>query len=112
MSGNNDAVSGGPGAGERVAIQGRITIENSGEMRTALAKALGTKPASLSVNLSGVSYIDTSGLATLVEADRIAHKQGTRLILTLHGLQDQPRYLFDITHLDRLFEMAGKEAGK
>jgi len=99
-----------PVVDENVAIQGRVTIENSGEMRTALAKALRTKPTSLSVDLSGVSYIDTSGLATLVEADRIAHKQGTRLILS--GLQDQPRYLFDITHLDRLFEVAGKEPSK
>ena len=97
---------------ENVSFHGRITVENSSEMRGALATALRNKPASLSVDLSGVSYIDTSGLATLVEADRIAHKQGTRLILILHGLQDQPRYLFDITHLDRLFEVAGKEASK
>lgn len=95
---------------DNVAIQGRVTIENSGQMRTTLANALRSKPASLSVDLSGVSYIDTSALATLVEADRIAHKQGTRLILS--GLQDQPRYLFEITHLDRLFDMAGPEATK
>ena len=97
-------------ADENVAIQGRITIENSGEMRSALANALRTKPTSLSVDLSGVSYIDTSGLATLVEADRIAYKQGTRLILS--GLQNQPRFLFDITNLDRLFEMAGQDLSK
>jgi anti-sigma B factor antagonist len=96
--------------GDSVAVQGRVTVENSGEMRTALANALRAKPATLSVDLSGVSYIDTSGLATLVEADRIADKQGTRLILS--GLQEQPRYLFDITHLDRLFDMAGQEATK
>ncbi len=95
---------------DNVAIHGRITIENSGEMRTALANALRAKPASLSVDLSGVSYIDTSGLATLVEAARIARKQGTRLILS--GIHDQPRYLFEITHLDRLFDMAGQEASK
>jgi len=97
---------------ENVSLHGRITVQNSGEMRAALDKALRNKPASLSIDLSGVSYIDTSGLATLVEADRIAHKQGTRLILILHGLRDQPRYLCGVTHLDRLFEVAGKEASK
>jgi len=96
--------------GDSVAIHGRVTIENSGEMRTALANALGRKPETLPVDLSGVPYIDTSGLATLVEAARIARKQGTRMVLS--GLQDQPRYLFDITHLDRLFDMAGQGAGK
>ena len=93
---------------DSVAIHGRITVQNSGEMRTTLNNALRTKPAKLFVDLSGVSYIDTSGLATLVEADRIAHKQGTRLILG--GIHDQPRYLLEITHLDRLFEIAGQEA--
>jgi hypothetical protein len=33
---------------------------------------MGTKPAILSGGLSGVSYIDTSGLATLVEVARVA----------------------------------------
>ena len=51
-------------------IQGRITIQNAGEMRTALINALRPRPANLSVDLSGVSYIDTSGLATLVDAAR------------------------------------------
>lgn len=96
--------------GDSVAIQGRITIETSGEMRKALVNALRPKPANLSVDLSGVSYIDTSGLATLVEAARIARQQGTRM--ALGGLHDQPRYVFDLTHLDRLFEMAGQESGK
>jgi anti-sigma B factor antagonist len=77
-------------------------------MRTALANALRTKPATVSVDLSGVSYMDTSGLATLVEAARIAREQGTRLILG--GIHDQPRYFFEITHLDRLFDIAGQEA--
>ncbi|MFZ0418532.1 MAG: STAS domain-containing protein [Candidatus Sulfotelmatobacter sp.] len=108
MAGDINTVSGGPWMGESVAIQGRITVENSGEMRTALANALRTKPATVSVDLSGVSYMDTSGLATLVEAARIAREQGTRLILG--GIHDQPRYFFEITHLDRLFDIAGQEA--
>lgn len=93
---------------DSVALRGRITIENSGDTRRALIDSLRGKPACVSVDLAGVSYIDTSGLATLVEAERIARKQGTRLILG--GVHDQPRYLLEITHLDRLFEMAGQEA--
>jgi len=95
--------------GDKIAIHGRITIATAGEMRGTLSNALRAKPANLSVDLTDVSYIDTSGLATLVEALRIARRQGTRLILD--GLQDQPRYLFEITHFDRLFDMAGQEAG-
>lgn len=93
-----------------VAFHGRITVENSGEMRGALKTALQGRGADLSVDLSDVSYIDTSGVATLVEAARIARRQGQRLILA--GLRDQPRYLLEITHLDHLFDIAGGEAGK
>jgi anti-sigma B factor antagonist len=102
------AAGGGSEVGNSVAIHGRITIATSGEMRRVLSNALRAKPAIVSVDLSDVSYIDTSGLATLVEAVRIARKQGTRLILG--GIHDQPRYLFEIAHLDRLFDLAGEEA--
>ena len=60
-----------------IAIQGRITIENSGGMRATLIDALSSRPANLSVDQSGMPYIDTSGLATLVEAVGTAHRQGT-----------------------------------
>ena len=93
---------------EKIAPQGRITVESSDEMRKALLKALRAKPENLSVDLSGVSYIDTSGLATLVEASRVAHKQGTKLILT--GVNDQPQYLFQISHFDKIFDIEAQKA--
>ena len=92
-----------------VVMHGRITVENSGEMRRTLRDALHAKPATLSVDLSDVSYIDTSGLATLVEAARIARGQATRLVLG--GMKDQPRYLIEITHLDCFIDTSAPEAG-
>lgn len=91
-----------------ISIQGRVNVDNSGEMRRTLNKALRSKPAEVTVDLSLVTYIDLSGLATLVEAARIARQQGTRMILG--GLQGQARYLLEITRLDQLFEIDGGEA--
>jgi anti-anti-sigma factor len=54
--------------------------------------------------------MDSSGFATLIEAVRMARGQGTRLVLS--GIRDQPRYFFEITHLDQLFDIAGKGASK
>lgn len=99
---------GGSDVAEKLDFHGRITIENSNEMRKALMRALRAKPADLSVDFSGVSYIDTSGLATLVEASRIAHKQGTKLSLT--GVHDQPQYLLQISHFDKIFDIEGQKA--
>ena len=109
MSSTIKTVDGDAGRDQVLAVQGRITVSNSGQMRAALSDALRRKPANLSVDLSGVSYLDTSGLATLIEAVRIARKQGT--YLTLSGISDQPRYFFEITHLDSLFDIPGLEAG-
>jgi len=107
VPGDFHSTGGGSTAGANVVLDGRITVENSGEMRRALRDALRAKPATVSVDLSDVSYIDTSGLATLVEAVRIARKQGMRLILV--GMKDQPRYLFEIIHLDRFFDTPAPE---
>jgi len=95
---------------KRLAIRGRITVSNSDEMRTALAETLSTRPTSLSIDLSGASYIDTSGVATLIEAARIARQQGTKL--TLAGMHDQPHYFFEIAHLGQLFDIAAQEMRK
>jgi anti-sigma B factor antagonist len=59
------------------------------------------------LDLSGVSYLDTSGLATLLEASRIARRQGTRLVL--HGLRGQPRELLHFSQIDHLLDIAEPE---
>lgn len=88
---------------EIVSMLGRITIDNSDQMRRRLAGALRSKPALVTVDLSDVTYMDTSGLATLMEAMRTARYQGTRLVLS--GIQEQPRYLLKVTDLDHIFEI-------
>ena len=92
---------------ERVSLQGRITINNADEMRRTLSGALRSQLPKLTVDLSGVTYMDTSGLATLMEAMRIAHLQGTRLALS--DIQNQPRYLLEVTDLDHVFELEEAE---
>jgi anti-anti-sigma factor len=48
-----------------VSLQGRITVSNANEMRRTLADALRSQPSELTVDLLSVTYMDTSGLATL-----------------------------------------------
>ena len=86
-----------------VSLQGRITVSNANEMRRTLADALRPQPKELTVDLSSVTYMDTSGLATLMEASRLSRQQGTRLILG--SIQNQPRYLLQVTDLDHVFEI-------
>lgn len=87
-----------------VSFDGRISVDNSNEMRERLGAALKLMPKALTVDLSRVTSIDMSGLATLVEATRRARRQDTRLMIT--GLQGQPAYLLKVTQMDQLFDIA------
>ena len=70
-------------------------------MRDRLADALRLKPEAVTIDLSQVDYMDTSGLATLIEAMRLARQQKTELLL--RGVQEQPRYLLKVSDLDHVF---------
>ena len=87
-----------------VSFDGRISVDNSNEMRERLGAVLKLMPKVLTVDLSRVTSIDISGLATLVEATRRARRQDTQLMIT--GLQEQPAYLLRVTGMDQLFNLA------
>jgi anti-sigma B factor antagonist len=96
------------GEGPRgVSIRGRVTIDTSSDMRRMIAEALHSIPPAVTIDFSGVTYLDTSGLATLLEASRTARQQGTRLVV--EGLHDQPRELLHFTQIDRLLGIAEPE---
>jgi len=93
--------------GKVVPIHGHVNVDTSSEMRRAIALALRAVPSIVTIDFSNVTYIDTSGLATLLEASRIAHRQGTRLVV--EGLRAQPRELFHFSQIDRLLDIAEPE---
>ena len=92
---------------DSVSMEGRITVDTSDEMRRKLRTVLRPKPAKVTVNLSGATFMDTSAVATLLEAVRIARRQGTRLVLA--GLRGQPAQLLKLSLLHQLFEIAEEE---
>ncbi|MCA9302953.1 MAG: STAS domain-containing protein [Phycisphaerales bacterium] len=78
-----------------------IDMSRSPELRTAIQQAMSKKINKLIVNLDGVNYMDSSGLATLVEAMRTANTSNTQLILT--AMHPKVRAIFDIARLDSFF---------
>jgi anti-anti-sigma regulatory factor len=55
--------------------------------------------------LSGVNYLDTSAVATLVEAARVGRAHGVRLRVI--GLAAGPRMLAQVSEMDRIFLTLG-----
>jgi anti-sigma B factor antagonist len=92
----------------RVRLTGRITIDSSPSLRALLLERLKSEPClNLILDLSGVSYVDTSGLAIFVETLKAARTQGKAFHLT--GLTERPRYLLEATRLLRLFDATPAE---
>ena len=80
---------------------GDVDLSSSRELQQTVKRAMEDKPQRLIVNLTDVPYMDSSGVATLVEAMQIARKQSTRLVLCC--MQSKVRSIFEIARLDRVF---------
>jgi anti-sigma B factor antagonist len=83
---------------------GRIDVDSSPDLRDRLRTLLseGALPQSIIVDLAGVSYIETSGIATLIEALRIARHH--QVELRLQGLSGAVLRLFQVTGVLALFD--------
>ena len=79
-------------------VSGEINISTSPELKKQFEKQL---PKKVVVDLEKVNYIDSSGLATLVEILKKTKSQGGSLGLS--GLSEKVKSLFEITKLDKLF---------
>ena len=91
-----------------VSLSGRITIDSSPDLRSRLLHHLQSpRCQSLTVDLYNVDYIDTSGLAILVEILKAARDQGKTFYLS--RLRERPRYLFETSRLLHLFEEANPQ---
>jgi anti-sigma B factor antagonist len=89
-------------------MYGRIDMESSPAVRSQLLAFLASPLVkSVSIDLSGVTHMDSSGIATLIEALKFA--RGHRTELKLQGLQEELLRVFEFTGLLSLFNgSAGK----
>lgn len=92
-----------------VVVTGRVTVDTSPRLRSVLLEMLHRKDRRpvLHIDLSGVSYLDMSGLATLLEALKAAHQRAVSLRVT--GINGQSRMLAEVAELDEIFRLSGSE---
>lgn len=90
-----------------LAVDGEINFNSSPDFRKAFLKVLDSNAHKVIVNLGGVGYVDSSGLATLVEAHQKIKNTGGKLKLV--KLTPKVKSLFEITKLEKLFEIFSNE---
>lgn len=87
--------------GMLVQVSGDIDYSRSPELRVELLKLLHQSPRRVIVDLTAVPYMDSSGVATLVEALQVQRKQSGKLVLC--GLQPKVKGIFEIARLNMVF---------
>ena len=89
-------------------INGDVTLYNSPEIRKILMDALNKKGTErVVVNMSGVNYIDSAGVASLVEGLKLA--RSLKNAFALYGLNKHPREVLELTRLIKVFEIYDTE---
>jgi anti-sigma B factor antagonist len=78
-------------------IEGEIDLARSPELRALLQGYAKKRSAALVLDFQGVKYVDSSGLATLVEYVRSAQEYGGKFGIA--HVSDRVRTIFDLVRL-------------
>jgi len=84
-------------------LNGVVNIHTATKLREHLKSLLDDHRQELRVDLSGVSFIDSAGIATLVEGLQWSRGTGRRFVLA--GLSDNVRDIFALAKLDTVFDI-------
>jgi len=85
-----------------VVLKGDVDLESSPTAREILLKSVAGTDRVL-VDLSSVTYIDSSGVASLVEALQAAKRNGGAFALV--AASDPTRRVLELARLDKVFTM-------
>jgi anti-sigma B factor antagonist len=86
-----------------VTVRGEIDLASSPLLRTALLRTIAGSSGSVAVDLRDVKYMDSSGVATLVEGLRACSRKKIKLLLI--AVSKPVRNVLQLTRLDSVFEL-------
>mgnify|MGYP000688406729 CR=1 FL=1 len=91
-----------------VEVDGELTVGNRERFKQVVLDRVSAGDRKFLVDFGESSYIDSTGLGSLVSLSRKIREAGGRLRLT--GLNEDLRTLFELTKLDTVFEIADTRA--
>ena len=88
-------------------ISGEVNIDTVAELKKAFKKIIDNKTRKVLLNFEAVDYIDSSGLACLIDLSRLLKSiQG---IVFMSNLSPKVSSIFSITKLDKIFKIFDTE---
>lgn len=88
-----------------VEIEGEVDLYSSPNLRKVLLDLTKAQNKRILVDLGKVKYMDSSGVATLVETLQQIGKYGGKLKLA--NLKDAVKDVFELSRLDKVFDIYG-----
>ena len=86
-----------------IVLAGEMDMSTSPDVRTTMAPLFRSGTARVIVDLAGVTYIDSSGIATFVEGLQLSQK--TAAHLTLAGMNAAVEAVFELAYLREVFHI-------
>ena len=86
-----------------LSLTGEVDVANAPDVKQAAVALSATGNTRFVVDLSGVTYMDSSGLGTLVGILKRLKESGGKMAIA--GASPQVRRLFDITGLNQVFAL-------
>ncbi|MEI2784865.1 MAG: STAS domain-containing protein [Candidatus Nanopelagicales bacterium] len=96
-------------AGTVVAVTGELDVFTAPQLEVALQDQIGQGHADLVVDLSGVEFLDSTGLGVMVKALKWAREAGGGLRVV--ATQERITKVFTITGLDEVMQLSGSVEG-
>ena len=88
-------------------VSGAVDLYSSPELRKAVQTMLAQAGDRIHIDLSAVEYMDSSGVATLVEGMRNA--QANNVAFVLYAPSDSVMKVLTLSRLDSVFDIARSE---
>jgi anti-sigma B factor antagonist len=90
-----------------LALEGDIDLHRSPEIKLTLEPLIAQKVKRILLDFSAVTYIDSSGLATMIETLQRVQSYGGKF--AMFGLRESVRAVFEIARLDQIFSIFADE---
>jgi len=91
-----------------VPVCGRATMQSTPHLRSLLLHLIRQRLSAVTViDIAGVTKLDTSGIAALLEVLALARQKSVKLRLV--GVHGQPSMLVELTNLAEVFSVSGSE---
>jgi len=87
----------------RLTIRGSLDINSAPALAEEIDKIVATRPTTVTVDLSSLDLIDSSGVAALVKLYKGVRSAGGAIAIA--GARDQPLAIFKLLRMDKVFNL-------